>query len=118
MVRHWDVTPSNIGDTKVASKILRPSAKPADHSLATLVSHYFGVQLDKSVRLSDWSAELSAEQIDYAVRDVAYLVPLFDQLMYEAVEAGCADVVEASLRYLPGPVCKMDLRGCGDVFAY
>lgn len=117
LVRAWGLRPQNVACTKVLSKILFPGA--ASHSLQTLLARELEVRISKSsVRTSDWTAaELTPEQVDYALDDVRYLHELFDHLMTRAISDGVAGVVEASFEYLPIRVLT-DLRGAGDVFDY
>lgn len=115
MRRNWGVRPRNVGCTKVMSKIVKPGR--TSHSLAPLVLAYLGVKLDKSARLSDWSQELTAEQLSYAANDVLHLPDLYRHLLKDALNLGVAEYVEQSFAYLPVRV-ETDLRGSGDVFAY
>lgn len=117
--RVWDVRVASVVCTKIASKLLQPSATPAAHSLAPLVRAHLGVTLDKGpVRVSDWSAaELSDEQIAYAARDVEFLVPLLSRLTTELDRAGLADTFVRCCEFLPTQV-DLTIRGVDDVFAY
>lgn len=116
MRAHWDVRPRNVACTKVLSKIVNPRRE--NHSLEVLVRDYLGLELDKSQRLSDWSAvSLTSEQIAYATEDVAHLIELYRYMWKEALNEGLGDVVEQSFAYLPTRV-ETDLRGSGDVFSY
>jgi ribonuclease D len=118
MVHQWGIRPANIADTKLASRILEPTAAHKDHSLAPLVKRHFNVTLDKSIRFSDWlSEDLSSDQLQYAAQDVRYLLPLLDVLTDAAIVEGVADLIEASYAYLPIRIAT-DVRDCGDVFAY
>lgn len=115
MRRRWGVRPRNVGCTKLMSKIVEPDR--ASHSLAPLVLEYLGIELDKSMRLSDWSQDLTAEQLAYAANDVLYLPDLYRHLLKDALNIGVADLIGQSFAYLPIRV-ETDLQGSGDVFAY
>lgn len=115
MRKAWSVRPRNVGCTKVMSKIVRPDR--SSHSLAPLVEEYLGVKLDKSLRLSDWSQDLTDSQIGYAANDVIHLLDLYRYLWKDALNIGVADVIEQSFAYLPTRV-ETDLADAGDVFAY
>lgn len=118
MRHHWNAAPDNVACTKILSKIIRPGIDPKEHSLQPTLMKYLGVNLDKGQQNSDWLApSLSEDQLKYAVRDVEYLLPLFELLMQEARELGVAQVVMHTFKYLPTRI-ETDLRGCGDVFAY
>jgi ribonuclease D len=115
-MRHkWGVRPRSVGCTKVMSKIVAPGRE--SHSLAPLVQAYLGIELDKSVRLSDWSQDLTSEQVSYAANDVLYLLDLYGHLWKDALNLGVADLIEQSFAYLPVRV-ETDLHDSGDVFAY
>lgn len=118
MRHHWNASARNVFCTKILSKIVRPDVDPRQHSLKPVLKEFLGVEIDKAQRTSDWCAdELSAEQLEYAARDVEYLVPLLHQLMDEARARGVADIAERTFDYLPTRI-ETDIRGCGDVFAY
>jgi ribonuclease D len=118
MRHHWKAHARNVACTKVLSKIVRPEAASEEHSLKPTLQRFLGITLDKSQQVSDWlSPSLSREQLQYAVRDVEYLVPLLETLMDEARASGVADIAERTFAYLPTRV-ETDVRGCGDVFAY
>lgn len=119
MVHGWDVQPTSIRCTKVASKLLAPDAPNEFHSLQQLVARNLGVSLTKGpVRTSDWTAaNLTEEQLAYAAGDVLHLLPLLDVLM--------ADLERAGLRHLYDDCCaflsaraRLELGGYPDVFAY
>lgn len=96
-------TVMNVRCTKAASKMLNPKALGSAHSLASLLRQHMGVSLDKgAVRVSDWgTANLSADQITYAVRDVLHLVGLYERLSGLVDQAELTDVYNAICRYLP-----------------
>jgi len=69
--------------------------------LAAVVERYLGIKLDKTQQKSDWSGELSAEQLEYAMEDVTVLLPLADKLRTVVVEAKLERVVDVEMRVLP-----------------
>ena len=117
MVAHWNVQPCNIYCTKVAAKLLDPGqTKPS--SLQYLLMRYLGVQINKDQRVTDWlSSSLTDEQIDYACKDVEYLLPLLDLIAADVERSGLADVYGSCLRFIPARVL-LDLGNWPDVFAY
>jgi ribonuclease D len=71
-------TPRNVFDVQIAAGLV-----DVDYplSLQRLVRSVMGVRLGKSQTLTDWRQRpLSAKQIQYAVDDVAYLLPIHDGL--------------------------------------
>jgi ribonuclease D len=119
MMHVWSVQPTAIRCTKVASKLLHPGAPNDAHSLQRLVSHYLGVTLDKGpIRQSNWSAsQLTAEQLEYATRDVLYLSALLDAQEAELRGAGLATLYDACCAFLPARV-TLEFGDYPDVFAY
>lgn len=117
LAHSWGFKPTNVSCTKVAAKIVRPGLPAGAYSLAPLLRELLKVELDKSLQTSDWSQELTAEQIDYAGNDVRHLRTLLDRLRELASRALVLDLVEASFAYLPTRV-ELDLVAVGDVFTH
>jgi len=119
MVHTWDVQPTSIRCTKVASKLLQPGAPPEAHTLQHLVWRHLGVRLEKGpVRTSDWSSlELTPGQVAYAVGDVLHLLPLLQALQRALHDAGMDSVYDDCCAFLPAHT-RLDLGGYPDVFAY
>jgi ribonuclease D len=119
MVSAWQVSPATVRCTKVASKILEPTAPNETHSLQRLVGRYLGVSLPKgAVRVSNWSAaELTDEQIRYATGDVVHLPRLLDAMESALRDGGHEDLYDACCTFLPARV-MLELGGYPDVFAY
>jgi len=68
-------------DTQIAASL---TGLPAQIGYADLVRRLLGRDLPKSHTLTDWSRRpLSTEQIEYALDDVRYLLPLKSQLEEE-----------------------------------
>lgn len=116
MVHAWSANPRSILDTKIAAKILHPHRD--DNGLKSLLNRYLNVDIDKSLRASDWLSDpLSIEQEDYAANDVLYLHQLILILIEELEKKELLDVAEACFEYLPTRV-HLDVRGNKDVFLY
>lgn len=74
----YDVIPNPVFDTQIAASMLGPDGQI---SYAELVEQELCVRLDKSESRTDWTRRpLSDAQIDYALNDVLYLGPLYQQL--------------------------------------
>jgi ribonuclease D len=118
MAHRWSATASNIVDTKIASKLASRGADASQHSLAALVKEHLGVELDKSQRLSDWSAAvLDIRQLQYAADDVIYLKPLYDKLTDELAAQGLLALRDRCYAHIPARVA-LELGDFGDVYAY
>jgi ribonuclease D len=107
LLRACGTVPSALFDTQVAAGFLGFSTP----SLATLLDRVLGLPLPKGDRLTDWLRRpLSDGQLDYAVADVAWLLPLTDALVAELDATGRRAWVEEELelirtrsRTLPDP---------------
>jgi DNA polymerase-1 len=73
-------------------------------TLAACCQRYLGLALDKTEQKSDWSGELTPEQLAYAAHDAAVLAPLLQALTAEIRGAGPAGVADAECRALPSVV--------------
>lgn len=79
IVKHMGVLPQNVYCTKIASKLARTYAP--SHSLSSLVGELIGITLDKKQQSTFWGKEqLSAEQLEYASKDVKWLLKIKEQL--------------------------------------
>jgi DNA polymerase-1 len=72
--------------------------------LAAVVDRALGMKLDKTEQASDWSGDLTPEQIAYAVRDVAVLPRLFEALTDRVKKASLGRAAEIERRCLPAMV--------------
>lgn len=118
MSHAWQVTPSNVACTKIATKIIEPGRTSGEYSLKPILHRYLGVEIDKGEQASDWArADLSDAQLAYAANDVRHLVALLHALLGEAERRDVLGDLRASFAYLPTRVA-LDLSGAGDVYAY
>lgn len=118
MATQWKVSPTNIGCTKIASKLLDPHGEAAQHSLKGLLASRLGVRISKDQQVSDWLAsDLSEDQIRYAASDVIYLLPLYRDLRQSLRHVGLCDLYDRCLSHLPTRV-ELETGGYGDVYTY
>ncbi|MCX4998617.1 ribonuclease H-like domain-containing protein [Streptomyces longwoodensis] len=114
----WEVQSRNVACTKIAAKIIDPSANAEQYSLKYLMAHHFNFRMDKSIRFSNWLADsLSDSQVEYAIGDVIRLLDLYDLLRSEIANLGLNDLYERAVDFLPAHVLLL-LRGCPDPFKY
>ena len=82
------VTPRNIFDTQVAAAVIG-HGKRMQIALRALVAGFMNRELSKQQQMSDWlKRPLSPRQIEYAISDVRYLLPLRDKLTAQARRLG------------------------------
>lgn len=117
MCHHWITKPRNIACTKVAAKLLHPKNRDLQ-SLKGLIKHYFGVNISKKERTSDWFAkDLTDEQIIYAANDVIYLEELLTKLEKELESKNLLKVARSCFKHIPTRV-KLEVLGYDDVYKY
>jgi len=117
MCHHWNADPRNIACTKVAAKLLHPKNRDLQ-SLKGLIKHYFGVNISKKERTSDWFAKaLTEEQIIYAANDVIYLEQLLTKLEKELESRNLLEVARSCFKHIPTRV-KLEVLGYDDVYKY
>jgi len=81
----------NLFDTRIAAAALGSDAP----GLASVLQHYFGIELDKSQQRSDWSRRpLSPQQVAYARLDTRYLIPLAARMRAQLDERERLMIVE------------------------
>ena len=84
-------------DTRVAASALGQ----ANPGLASVLRAHFGLELDKTLQRSDWSARpLTERQVRYAQLDTHYLVALMHRQRAELEQLGRMPVVESECRRL------------------
>ena len=89
--------PRRLWDTMLMSQLLgagRAEGTLSHCGLETVVSRVLGLTLPKAEQRSHWEGELTTDQIEYAVRDAAVLLPLAARLK-QAVRAGGLERVAA-----------------------
>ena len=89
-----------VGDTMLASKLLTNGLNTR-HSLADVCRRYLKRELDKEQQRSDWSGDLSQEQLDYAAKDVEVLLELSVPLEKRLRLAGLMDAYALECSAIP-----------------
>jgi ribonuclease D len=117
LAHQWQIAPANVACTKIASKLAEPERPREEHSLAPLLARHLGVRIDKSQQCSDWSGELSADQLQYAANDVRYLVSLYQHLDQKLREEGRDGLRERCYSQLPTQV-ELAVGDYPDIFKY
>jgi len=112
LFREWlGVETRGVLDVQIAAAL---SGEGMSVGFANLVERLLGISLDKGLTRSDWLARpLTIPQQQYALADVVYLLPLYQQLHERLAENGqLPALVEESDRF-----CE-DLAGLGDPDTY
>ncbi len=88
-----------------AGKLKPGTDKNVDHDLAAVAWRTLGIKLDKSHQNDDWSGKLTPEMLDYAAKDSAFLLQLYEELIRRIEEAGEMDwVIDIEMRLLKAMV--------------
>ena len=97
--------PADVGrrtsDTMLAGLLLSAGIRGQRHRLVDLARRYLGIALDKTEQVSDWSGDLTDDQLRYAARDAAVLLPLRNHLRTELELADLGTVALIESRALP-----------------
>jgi DNA polymerase-1 len=94
--------PGAVHDTMLVSQLVHGTRKPRGfHTLAQVAGRELGETLPKELQRSDWSRDLTPEQLGYAARDVLVLLPLRDALVKKVRETGQERVADIERRCLP-----------------
>lgn len=98
-------------DSYLASQLIAAGDGERRHSLADATHHFLGIEMDKSMQLSDWStSELSRTQLEYAARDAAIMLQLRDQMATQIETDELGRVTELEFDCL-APIAQMELNG-------
>jgi DNA polymerase I len=97
-----DITPDVVHDTMILSQLVHGTRHPRGfHGLGQVVERELGRALDKTNQTSDWSGDLTQEQLAYAALDAAILPDLYAALTTKVKAAGLTRVAEIERRCLP-----------------
>jgi DNA polymerase I-like protein with 3'-5' exonuclease and polymerase domains len=104
--------PRTVKDTMLLAQLLTAGTGESC-SLKECVQRDLGVVLDKDLQKSDWTGELSPEQMAYAAQDAAMTRKLYDVLSPKIAAAGLDRIADIENRCLPAMVW---LAGSGVAF--
>ncbi|HPJ26188.1 MAG TPA: bifunctional 3'-5' exonuclease/DNA polymerase [Synergistaceae bacterium] len=98
-------------DTMIAAQLLDTSEEKRSHSLKSLVKRYLGESLPKEMQQSNWGApQLTPQQLLYAARDAAVLLPLRQILITKLREKKMIRIAKIEFDCIPA-VAAMEYRG-------
>ena len=91
------VVPQNVFDTQIAAAVIG-HGKKVQIALRTLVAGFVGRELSKQEQMSNWLRRpLTPRQVEYAIADVRYLLPLRDKLTERARALGRLDWLQEEM---------------------
>jgi DNA polymerase-1 len=97
-------------DTLLASQLISAGDTEDRHGLAAVAARYIGESVDKAERLSDWSSQLTASQLEYAARDASVLLPLRERMVERLSSDALTKVAQLEFECVQ-PVADMELAG-------
>ena len=102
--------------TRTASKLVRTYTDR--HGLKDVALELLDVEMEKVTRHSDWAtAQLSPEQVRYAISDVTMLIPIMERLDAMLVREGRKELALECFRVIP-VMAELDLRGYDLLFEH
>jgi len=110
LYHHFGFFPTPVFCTFLASRIISSGNPHHRHSLGAVLERFLDQTIDKTLQQSDWSGKLSDEQIDYAARDVEFLVPLYREMSEQIRQLKMKKISQLEFRTIE-PVAKMELKG-------
>lgn len=106
-VRHLPL----LRDTMLASQVLYNGMAALKHNLGAIVKRELHVELDKTLQKNDWmAAELTADEVGYALNDVRYTLKVADVLHEKIAAAGLQATYELECALVPA-VVEMESTG-------
>ena len=90
-----------VRDSMLASRLLTNGMSQVKNGLAHVAKRILGVDVDKEQQRSDWSGDLSQEQLDYAAKDVELLCEMDHPLHQQIAEQGLGRAYALECRALP-----------------
>ncbi len=110
------ITLGSIYDTMLAERLLT-CGLGRENSLRSLVEKYIGVKIDKTIRdeftdpkSSVLRGKFTQQQLDYAARDVHFLLEIFKKQFRRLVEEGLVETAKLEFKVVP-VVSEMEIRG-------
>jgi ribonuclease D len=97
LYRDFNIETNNLFDTELACRFLGMK----ETGLEAVLNKFFKINIDKKYQKKDWSKRpLPQEMLDYAARDVIYLVPMAEILEKELDNKGRLSWVREECNYL------------------
>jgi ribonuclease D len=94
--REFDFEAKSVFCTMTASRVLH-AGDGLPHDLAAVLKRNLGISLAKEHGSSDWSGNLTQDQLDYAAADVAHLADLRTVLQRDLDAAGLTKTAELEM---------------------
>jgi ribonuclease D len=112
-----NINVNNIYCTKIASKLARTYTDK--HGLKDVIKDLLNIDIDKTYQCSDWgNTNLTDRQINYALNDVKYLVPLMKKLNEMLIRENRLNIAQKIFSFIP-TMAELDILGWNEsIFAH
>jgi len=112
-----NINVNNIYCTKIASKLARTYTDK--HGLKDVIKDLLNIDIDKTSQCSDWgNTNLTDRQINYALNDVKYLVPLMKKLNEMLIRENRLNIAQKIFSFIP-TMAELDILGWNEsIFAH
>jgi DNA polymerase-1 len=110
LLHHFDLEVRGLFDTLLASQLIGAGRNEGGHGLAAVSDRHLGELVDKSMQVSDWSGRLTEEQYEYAAKDAALMLPLYEKLSSGLRELKLEEVAQLEFESVL-PIAAMELAG-------
>lgn len=107
---HFHITMAALFDTMLASRLLTLGHDGLRYGLAAVAERHLGEHISKEEQLSDWTGDLTENQIKYAAEDVRVLLRLYPVLRTAISEKGLERVAELEFGAVL-PTAQLELNG-------
>jgi hypothetical protein len=110
LLHHFAIEVQGLFDTLLASQLIGAGRREGGHGLAAVSDRHLGELVDKTLQTSDWHGPLSDEQYEYAARDAALMLPLYEKLNESLHELNLEEVARLEFDCVL-PIAAMELTG-------
>jgi len=110
LLHHFELEVRGVFDTLLASQLIGGGRNEGGHGLAAVSDRHLGELVDKSLQLSNWAGPLTQAQYEYAAKDAALMLPLYEKLSARLREASLEDVAALEFECVL-PIAAMELAG-------
>ncbi len=110
LLHHFDLEVRGLFDTLLASQLIGAGRNEGGHGLAAVSDRHLGELVDKSMQVSDWSGRLTEAQYEYAAKDAALMLPLYEKLSAGLRELNLEEVARLEFECVL-PIAAMELAG-------
>jgi len=110
LLYHFDLEVRGLFDTLLASQLIGAGRNEGGHGLAAVSDRHLGELVDKSMQVSDWSGRLTEQQYEYAAKDAALMLPLYEKLSAGLREMKLEEVAKLEFESVL-PIAAMELAG-------